>query len=78
MRIHTGERPFACPYCNFKAISSGVLCRHKQKEHPRQWEERERNAKPRVKVSRVVDYDSSLGDLSVLTPSNYHNEVKTQ
>ena len=47
MRIHTGDRPFACSYCDFRSLSSGALGRHKKKNHHPQWqrEERERQMK---------------------------------
>ena len=52
MRIHTGDRPFACPYCDFRSLSSGALGRHKKKNHHPQWqrEEREKQMK-KVQVS---------------------------
>lgn len=33
MRVHTKERPFACPYCSFKSKWKGDLNRHIQKYH---------------------------------------------
>ena len=42
MRIHTGDRPFACPYCDFRSLSSGALGRHKKKNHHPQWQREER------------------------------------
>ena len=52
MRIHTGDRPFACSYCDFRSLSSGALGRHKKKNHHPQWqrEEREKQMK-KVQVS---------------------------
>lgn len=35
MRVHTKERPFACPYCSFKSKWKGDLNRHIQKYHSR-------------------------------------------
>ena len=30
MRLHTGERPFPCPYCHYRATQKEHLVRHLQ------------------------------------------------
>lgn len=34
VRTHTGEKPFACPYCDFRSAQSGNVYRHIKKVHP--------------------------------------------
>ena len=32
--VHTGEKPFACPYCSFKSKLVGNLKKHISRKHP--------------------------------------------
>ena len=34
LRTHTGERPFPCPYCEYRATQRGALKRHLSVKHP--------------------------------------------
>ena len=34
MRTHTGERPFPCPYCPYRATQTNNLKRHIMSNHP--------------------------------------------
>lgn len=33
-RTHTGEKPFACPHCSYRATQLGNLQRHIKSKHP--------------------------------------------
>ena len=33
MRTHTGEKPFACPHCDYRAATKGTLNRHIKRLH---------------------------------------------
>ena len=34
IRVHTGEKPFACPYCNYSSTQKGNCDRHMKRCHP--------------------------------------------
>ena len=56
MRTHTGEKPFACPYCDYGGGSSSLLAHHKRQRHKeeRAREEREKEKKRDEMVQRYL------------------------
>ena len=76
MRTHTGEKPFECPYCNFRALSSGILCRHKQKDHPLQWEQREKHVRSLQVCQAVRLYSMHFTSVSYIQPK-LHTDWRT-
>ena len=38
MRIHSGERPYKCQYCDYGAMSDSVLRNHKKFSHREEFE----------------------------------------
>ena len=34
MRVHTGEKPFACPHCDYRSTQKSNLKTHISKKHP--------------------------------------------
>ena len=56
MRTHSGEKPFACPYCDYHGSSSSLLAHHKRQRHKeeRKREEKEKEKKRDKMVQRYV------------------------
>ena len=49
LRAHSGEKPFACPYCPYRASSTSLLYHHKKQRHRAEFDE-ERNEKEKAKI----------------------------
>ena len=55
-RTHSGEKPFACPYCKYCGSSSSLLAHHKKQKHKEEWvqEQREKEKKMNDLMERFL------------------------
>ena len=55
MRVHRGEKPYACNFCSYKGSSSSLLYHHRRQTHKTELElERKERERLKVKVSAEV------------------------
>ena len=73
-RTHTGEKPFACPYCDYCGSSTSLLAHHKRQRHKeeRVREEKEKEKKRDEMVQRYLH--KSATDESVIDEGDKKKE----
>lgn len=84
MRVHTKERPFACPYCSFKSKWKGDLNRHIQKYHSRlpmpdlnlMEQQIQSQSDSQMHSENAMDYTSGLTPQSI-SQGEYNHEMRS-
>ena len=63
MRMHTGEKPFFCPACQFRSARMSNLNAHIKKSHGLSWKEAEQKYGISAKTGElIVTEDNKTGD----------------
>merc|ERR1712117_304895 len=58
LRVHSGETPFSCPFCEgYNAKSASLLNHHKKRRHPAEWANQQ--AERKAKQTRRYQYAKS-------------------